>query len=218
MRTEEAVPKKLQYIRSLYAREDALLERISTALPAGKRGMQIGAEEGAFLAWLVSAFAVSSIVEIGTAAGYSALWMARALPENGVLHTIEANQEHAEIARKFFAEDKAGARITLHEGKADIVLENLPQQKWDMVFIDADKAAYPFYLDWAEKNLRTGGLLVADNTLLFGALYDEQQNFRVSNNMKKAMQNFNQSLADSTVFSALLLPTSEGLTLARKLS
>jgi predicted O-methyltransferase YrrM len=217
MRIEESVCKKLQYIRALYAREDELLERVAASLPEGKRGMQIGAEEGAVLAWLVKAFAVKTIVEIGTAAGYSALWMARALPENGSLHTIELNPEHAALARKFFAEDSAATRIILHEGKAASVLEKLPPQEWDMVFIDADKAAYPFYLNWAEKNLRVGGLLVADNTLLFGALYDEQQNFRVSNNMKNAMQNFNQGLADNENFSTVLLPTGEGLTIARKL-
>jgi caffeoyl-CoA O-methyltransferase len=81
-----------------------------------------------------------------------------------------------------------------------------------MVFIDANKSAYLEYLDWAINNTTRGGLIVGDNTFLFGGVYGESRNERSSQNQIKVMKEFNRRLADQTIFESCLIPTSEGLT------
>lgn len=213
----------LNYIRGLYAQEDALLQSIRDAFEQRGMAIQVGAEEGKILHMLVKLHQTKTIVEIGTLGGYSAIWMARALPSNGHLHTIERESEHAELARSFIKQSEVRDKITVWEGKATDVLKRigdmLPQV--DAVFIDADKINYPNYLDWAEAHLKPGGLLIADNTLLFGSVYldappeEGDENYpTVRQTTWQGMRDFNARLADSKHFDAIMLPTGEGLTVA----
>jgi len=216
MRETQPTPA-IDYIRRLYAPEDALLTKIYAAAEAeGRPGMQVGAEEAALLAWLVKAHHVETIVEIGTFLGYSALWMARALPEGGMLHAIERDEAIAEKARGFFEASEVKDRLQLHVGDGEEVLHALQGEvQPDMVFIDANKSGYPAYLTWAEANLKPGGLLVADNTLLFGHVTQDEPP-KGKRTMWAAMRSFNQALSDSDAFDSIMLPTVEGLTLAIK--
>lgn len=207
----------LDYIRSLYAPEDALLTRARQAAEALNHGWQVGAEEGKLLQFFIRAMGVRTVVEIGALTGYSALWMARALPQGGMLHAIDHDTKHCELARGFFAQSEVNGRITLHEGAGADVLETLiPQGPFDMVFIDADKPAYGTYLDWAEKHVRTGGLIVADNTFLFGAVYGKPAQKSAASTVE-AMQRFNERLADEKKYFTAMVPTEEGMTVAIKL-
>lgn len=210
----------LRYIRDLYAPEDAVLRSIREQLEALHMCIQIGAEEGKFLQTLIHLHQPRSIVEIGTLGGYSAIWMARALPETGHLYTIEKETAHAAIARSAFARAGLQQRITLLEGTAQEQLPTLSARApFDMVFIDADKISYLEYLDWSEKHLRKGGLLVADNTLLFDTVYLDNipDNADIRPTTHQALKNFNQRLANPMRFHSAMLPTKEGLTLALKL-
>ena len=179
--------------------------------------ISIGAEEGKLLQLLIRLAGVKKIIEIGSLSGYSALWMAEALPADGVLHAIEKSPEHVALIRQATAHD---ARIQVHEGDASAILETLSADApFDMVFIDADKPAYPRYLDWAEKYVRAGGLIVGDNTLLFGHVWGDtppQGERAPSKSAWMAMQEFNARLADASKYHSILIPTEEGMTVAIK--
>ena len=115
-----------------------------------------------------------NILEIGTLGGYSTIWLARGLTAGGRLITLEANAKHAEVARANIARAGLEHAVDVRLGKA---LDTLPQlvseAPFDLIFIDADKAAYPEYLSWAIKLSRSGSVIVADNVVRNGAVIDE---------------------------------------------
>ncbi len=207
----------LDYIRKLYAPQDELLQTIEQALSDIDMTMQIGPEEGKMLQLFIGLYGVKNVVEIGTLAGYSAIWMARALPEDGHLTTINKDATHIKLAKQFIAHSEVANRITMLEGDAKNVLPTISTDTpIDMVFIDADKISYNDYLDWAEKNVRTGGLIIADNTLLFGMVAKDETG-DVAPTTWENMRRFNERLADSSRYFSIMIPTEEGLTVAVKL-
>jgi predicted O-methyltransferase YrrM len=212
----------LDYIRKLYAPQDALLAQIDDTLRGTDAHINIGAEEGKLLQMLIKLHNVRTIVEIGTLAGYSAIWMARALPESGHLHTINKDPDHIRLAQRFFAASDVKNRITMLEGDAHEMLKTLTspaEAGFDMVFIDAEKTGYNDYLDWAEKNIRKGGLIVADNTLLFGdaAKDTAPEGGTTTPAAWRSMRRFNERMANPQRYFTTLIPTQEGLTVAIKL-
>ncbi|MEQ1704985.1 MAG: O-methyltransferase [Rickettsiales bacterium] len=209
----------IEYIRSLYAAQDDLLADIAVELKKRNIAIQIGAEEGKLLQLLIALHNTKTIVEIGTLAGYSAIWMARALPEDGHIYAINKDPEHVQMAEGFFARSECRDKITQLAGDAHKVLPELSQkgEQFDMVFIDADKISYPAYLDWAEKNIRKGGLIVADNTFLHGAMFEKAPPEGIAPTTWKNMRSFNERLADKSKYNATIIPTSEGLSVAIKL-
>ena len=108
--------------------------------------------------------------------------------------------------------------ITIVEGDASLTLPELAKDHgpFDMVFIDADKKSYLTYLDWAEEHIRPGGLIVADDTLLKGAVYMDELPYRVRRSTKDSLVKFNQRLADPEKYTSILLPTDAGMTIAVK--
>lgn len=209
----------LDYIRDTFAPEDALLVDIRARLAAHDEhlvGIQVSPVEGKLLQMLVRMNGIRSIVEIGSLAGYSACWMARGLPEGGALHAIEKDTTHFKLLSETVV--KSGLPIQAHQGAAHEVLATLEAQApFDMVFIDADKGGYADYLDWAERHVRKGGLIIGDNTLLFGNVYKNPKPEGTSEKAWQAMREFNTRLGDVTRYDSLLIPTQEGLTIARKL-
>lgn len=206
------------YIRGLFTPEDDILQDVITRTQETTESIQINPEDGKFLQCLIKLGNIKNIVEIGTLGGYSALWMSRALPQDGHIHTIEKDAARYDLAQNTL---KDISKVTQHHGKA---LDILPQLQcdapFDMIFIDADKINYPHYLDWAEEHLRQGGLIVGDNTLLSGAVYlkeDEDLPYRVRPQTAKNMRAFNARLADPEKYCGLLLPTPDGMTIAVKL-
>lgn len=207
--------KALRYIRQLFAPEDSLLQEIAASLERINMPIQIGPEEGKLLQLFITLSGAKRIVEIGTLGGYSSLWMARALPEDGQLFTIEKEPAHAAIAETFFNRSGLQEKIRLLVGEATRILPTLTQEgPFDMVFIDADKISYGKYLDWAEKNVRPGGLIIGDNTLLFGAVYEDAPTEGISREAWQVMQHFNQKLSNGNQYLSTMVPTKEGLTVA----
>jgi len=152
----------LDYLATVGARTDEVLERVRRETATMERaGMQVSPTQGALLELLARAIGARAILELGTLAGYSTLWLARALPPDGRLVTLEANASYAEVARANLAGDE---RIELIVGDA---LEALPALTgpFDLVFLDADKARNPDYLPWGLKLTRPGALIVADNVV-----------------------------------------------------
>jgi len=214
------------YVESLYATEDKGLQSIRERLiAAGRWGVNIGANEGRILQILIQLSGAEKIVEIGTLFGYSTVWMARALAgsEKGVeggkhVFTLEKDPACAEQARLSFRECGVEEHVTLFEGDALQSLSTLSSKgPFDLAFIDANKSAYCEYLDWAEINVKRGGLIIGDNALLGGAVLQDEKPQNMSNRQWQQMRKFNERLADRNKFNATMLPTSEGLSVAIRL-
>lgn len=217
MRETSAEPVQ-RYISELFAQETALLRNVREHGERIAPGMQISPYEGKLLQVLASAIGARHILEIGTFVGYSTLWVAGALPPEGRLDSLEVNPEHARIARDYCSQSPNADMIYIHEGKALERLATLtpPPEGYDLIFLDAAKSEYPQYLDVAGPMLRCGGLLVADNTLLFGHMVGEPKK-QASAGARYNMQIFNETLAASPNYQTIMLPTEEGLLIARKL-
>lgn len=206
----------LTYSESLYAAEDQLLTDIRARLEAENFAWQIGATEGKLLQLLIGLHGVKTIVEIGTLAGYSTIWMARALPDDGHITTLNRDAHHIDMAKEFFGRCEVADKITMFQGDAHQTLTTLTDA-YDMVFIDAEKPGYNAYLDWAEKHIRPGGLIVADNVFLNASVWQSQPPEGTAPSTWAGMRRFNERLSDTEKFFTCLIPTAEGLSVAVKL-
>ncbi|MEZ4394701.1 MAG: class I SAM-dependent methyltransferase [Polyangiales bacterium] len=142
----------------------------------GIPAVQVGRPEAALLSLLLRLHGARKVVEVGALAGFSALNIARALPPEGHLWTVEFSPRHAAITRANLDAAGLSTRVTVREGAGADVLPTLsPEGPFDAVFLDADKAGYLGYARWADENLRPGGMLIADNTFLFGRLLEDSE-------------------------------------------
>ncbi|MCO5044037.1 MAG: O-methyltransferase [Kiritimatiellae bacterium] len=169
LKYEETVNAYDQYVTSLCAQEDdALRDARETSGKEGLPEIAVTASEGKMLHVLARAFRARRILEIGTLGGYSAIWLARALPTDGKLISLELEPHHAEVARKNIERAGLATRVEIRVGPALDSLKKMAadgEAQFDVVFIDADKSGYVDYLNASLPLLRTGGLLLADNTL-----------------------------------------------------
>ena len=151
------------------ALEAALADSRAAGLPA----INVAPNQGKLLMLLAQAAGARRILEIGTLGGYSTIWLARALPVDGRLVTLEYSPKHAEVARRNIA--RAGFEDQV-EVKVGAAVETLPtlEGPFDFVFIDADKPGYPDYFRWALKLARPGTVIVADNVVRAGKVTDPQ--------------------------------------------
>lgn len=174
--------------------------------------MLTGRVEGRFLQLVTQLSGAQKAIEIGTFTGYSALAMAEVMPDGGQLLTIENNPEHARIARDFFARSPSGVKITLRLGNALDVLKTLPGAETDLVFIDADKQNYCAYYRESMRILRNGGLILADNALWYGRIFDPQDDD------SRAMADFNELVNADNRAEKLFLTIRDGIYVIRKRS
>lgn len=172
--------------------------------------MQVGRVEGTLLKVLAALCAARRIVEIGTYTGYSALCMAEALPDDGLLITCDKNEHVTEVARRFFDKSPHGHKIEIRVGDALDTLRAL-EGPFDMAFLDADKARYPDYYEELVARLRPGGLLVIDNVLWSGDVLSPE-----SDDARGIAAVNDKALADPRVEN-VLLPVRDGVMLVRKL-
>ena len=152
--------------------DDALDAALADAAAAGMPSINVSPTQGAFLHLLARAIGAARILEFGTLAGYSAIWLARALPEGGRLTTLELDPSYAEVARANLTRAGVAERVTVLVGRAAETLATLDAQTYDFTFIDADKASTADYFDWAVGHTRPGGLIVVDNVIRAGAVLD----------------------------------------------
>jgi caffeoyl-CoA O-methyltransferase len=192
------------YVSSLLAPEDEALKATLKSLEqAGISNMSVSPSQGKFLQVLARAANAKRILEIGTFAGYSTIWLARILPSGGKLVTLEYSEVHAELARKNF--EKAGLSdvIEIRMGKALEVLPELQNEApFDMIFIDADKPPYLEYFEWAIRLSRPGTIIVADNVVRNGKILDENS----EDAAVKGVRRLNKMLADSKEVTATIMP------------
>lgn len=202
----------LAYMARTFVQEPAWLAPVRAAGEARRPGMQLSPYEGHLLRWLVQLSGARTILEIGTFMGYSALWMASA---GARVTTLEFNRDAALLAQAHIAASPHADAVTVVHGDALAWLAQQPQERgYDLLFIDAEKRNYVRYLEAALPLLRPGGLIVGDNTLLWGAVTGEAPD-AASKEAIAAMQQFNALLADAAQFESVMLPTPEGLTVAR---
>jgi caffeoyl-CoA O-methyltransferase len=199
------------YVSRLYLPEDELLADIrARSAAAGLPDIQVAALDARHLEVLARLAGARRAVEVGTLGGYSGVALLRGMGAGGQLDTVEIDPRHADIARESFRRAGLADRARVHLGPALEVLPRLaPLGPFDLVFIDADKEAYPRYLDWAAANLRPGGLVLLDNAFLFGHLPERPTGERAAS--IEAMQSVHQALARGGRFHATVLPTGEGL-------
>jgi predicted O-methyltransferase YrrM len=200
------------YIADLFAKEDSVLEELRHASSvAGLPQIAIGRAEGKLLQVLLRAVNARRVLELGTLGGYSAVWLARALPETGRLITVERDPDRAALALHFIERAGLANRVTVRVGAATELLPDLVEQgPFDAVFIDADKEGYPRYLDWCRDNVRVGGLVIADNALKKGQVLDsETQDPGVL-----GIREFNRRLASDPRFTSIVVPMRDGIAIA----
>lgn len=157
--------------QQLFAPEDDALRAAVEALAQnGMPPIQISPLQGRLLQVLGVASGARKILEIGALSGYSSIWLARSLPADGRLISLEVSEKHAAIARASLERAGVGERAEVRVGPADTLLPALVSEApFDLVFIDADKPSYPLYLEWALKLTRPGSFIVADNCIRRGA-------------------------------------------------
>lgn len=206
-----------QYLLDVSLRETPLLRRLrdeTQALPNAR--WQVAPEQGQFLALLIKLTAARQVLEVGTFTGYSALCMAQALPADGSLICCDLPGDYNATARRYWQEAGLEQRIELRLAPALDTLAGLELagrlESFDLIFVDADKANYPAYLESALRLLRVGGLAVFDNTLWSGRVLEVEP----ASEDTRAIQALNRALKDDSRIDLSLLPLGDGLTLCRK--
>lgn len=212
-----------QYIDDLLFPSDTMLAAaLASSAAAGLPPISVTASQGKLLCLLVQMSGARTILEIGTLGGYSTLWLARALPSDGRLITLESEPRHAEVARANFTHAGMTEKIELRLGSALDTLPQLVAEKhapFDFIFLDANKDGYAEYLTWSLRLSRPGTIIVADNVVRDGeVIYADSSNIQV-----QGARRFNQMLASDSRLSATILQTVgskgyDGLALVRVLS
>lgn len=197
----------IDFVDHTHVPHDAALTRAFT-VPDGIPSIQVGPSDGKTIHVLIKLAGTKRIVEVGTLVGYSAITMARAMPDDGHVWTIEYEPSHAEVARANIEAAGLANKITVVVGAGLDMLPTLEQHgPFDLVFIDADKANYDSYGAWAVNHLRAGGLVIGDNSYLFGRLCEETDEAR-------AMRTFHEHVAATC--DSVCIPTPDGLVVGIK--
>ena len=163
------------YTKAFGASDPVLAKVLAASKKAGLPDIQVSPLQGRLLMLLAQSMGAKRILEVGTLGGYSTIWMARALPVDGRLVTLEYEKLHAEVATKNIAMAGQSGKVQVRHGAGADSMAALVKEKaapFDFVFIDADKPGYPAYLEWALKLTRPGSLIVADNMVREGAVIE----------------------------------------------
>ncbi len=168
--------------------------------------------QGRLLRMLTSIIAPKRVLELGTFSGYSALCMAEALPEGATLDTIEVDDEMEDFIRRNLSTSPHGHKITLHIGDALEIMRQWSPGTFDLIFIDADKRAYPEYYELAIPLLCPGGVILADNTLWGGHVTEESPR----SPQTRGIQRFNDIVAEDPRVERAIIPIRDGITIIRK--
>lgn len=207
------------YIEELFTLPDAVLENaLRRSREAGLPEINVPRNEGKLLQLLAEIAGARRILEIGTLGGYSTIHLARALPEDGSLVSLELDERYAAVARENLREASLEDRVEVRVGDAKVLLARMVEEgegPFDLVFIDADKEGYPEYLEWALRLSRPGSLILTDNAIRGGSVLDPEDE------SAWATHDFNEALARDPRLSALVLPLVrepiDGLAIARVL-
>jgi predicted O-methyltransferase YrrM len=205
----------VEFIRRTGAAEDPVLAALRSEVEAynersDNRASPLTPEAGKLLYLLAKATRAKSILEVGTGFGYSGIWLARALPRDGQLKTVEADPEHAKIAEGWFRRAQLASKVEVVRGKAIGVLPAMPTKFFDFVFIDADKANYPRYLELAMRVSKPGSVICADNVFWFGAALSEDDTTPDAIGVRE----YNRMASSHPSLETLIVPLGDGLSVS----
>ena len=201
---QQTYPNLNTYKREVFAREDDLLKSIMPdAAEQGIPRISVSPEAGQTLYLLAKTIGAKKILEFGALAGYSDIWLARALPEDGQFITLEIEPNHAEITQRNYEKAGLSDRTEVRLGDGAELMKNAAQDgPFDLIFIDADKESYPKYLDFALENTRPGGLIIADNANGHGHAHRALP----EGDGRRGIQDYNRRVADHPKLISNIIP------------
>ncbi|KAB2347737.1 O-methyltransferase [Actinomadura rudentiformis] len=209
-------PEVHEYVVAHSTGPDGVLEELAAETLErfpGSATMQIAPEQGSFMTLLPRMIGARSAVEVGTFTGYSSLCLARGLGADGRLLCCDVSEEWTSVARRYWDKAGVGDRIELRLAPAlDTLRELSPDVVFDLAFIDADKSSYVAYWEELVPRIRSGGVLLVDNTLWSGAVADPGR----QDDAVRAIRMFNDHVAADDRVEQVILPIGDGLTLARR--
>ena len=197
-----------RYIAEHTVREDRFLADLkASATRAGITSIWIAPEQASFMQIVLRLARAREVIEVGTLAGYSAIAMARALPADGRVRTIEIDRKHADFARDWVTKSDVAGRVEVLVGPGAEVLRTFADSSADAAFLDADKSSYPISLEESLRILKPGGLVMVDNAFAFGQLLDEHPKDREVG----AVRAFNEVMAAERRLQSVIVPIGDGL-------
>lgn len=212
-RTINLTDEVVDYVHRYGVREHPVLAALrERTAPMARASMQIGPEQGAFMAMLVKLMGAKRILEIGTFTGYSSTAMALALPADGRILCLDVSREWTNIARQAWADAGVADRVELRLAPAAETLATLDDDSFDLAFIDADKPGYDAYYEGCLRVVRPGGLILIDNVLWSGRVAnpaEDDENTRI-------IRALNEKVAADERVDHVLLPLADGITMARR--
>ena len=202
------------YIRKNSSKEPKILKDLNkeTYLKVLNPRMLSGHLQGRFLSIITKLIKPKKILEIGTYTGYSAICMAEGLIENGIIHTIDINEELVSIQNKYFAKSKCNNSIIQHVGDARSIIKNI-NEKFDLVFLDADKENYIEYYELVIEKVKKGGLIIADNVLWTGKVVEPKKD---DDELTQYLIDFNKMINEDDRVENIILPLRDGLNVILK--
>lgn len=203
----------LQYVADrTRADDDFLVDLKAAAKAADIPSISIGAAQASLMQIALKAARAVNVVEVGCLAGYSAIQMARALPPNGRVRTIELEPRHAAFAREWIAKSDVAGKVEVIQGAGVDVLKTFASDSADAAFLDADKENYPKYLDECLRIVKRGGLIMADNAFAFGQLFADVPD----ESGVHAVRRFNDYMAAKPGLHGVIAPIGDGCWVAVK--
>tara|TARA_Y100000287_G_scaffold29537_1_gene21204 strand:- start:270 stop:914 length:645 start_codon:yes stop_codon:yes gene_type:complete len=202
------------YIRKNSSKEPEILKDLNkeTYLKVLNPRMLSGHIQGRFLSIITKLIKPKKILEIGTYTGYSAICMAEGLIENGIIHTIDINEELVTIQNKYFAKSKCNNSIIQHVGDARNIIKSI-NEKFDLVFLDADKENYIEYYELVIEKVKKGGLIIADNVLWTGKVVEPEKD---DDELTQYLIDFNKMINEDDRVENIILPLRDGLNVILK--
>jgi caffeoyl-CoA O-methyltransferase len=196
------------YLAARTPADDGFLGELKDAArEAGIPAIWVAPEQASFMQILLKLRRARDVVEVGTLAGYSAITMARALPPDGRVRTIELKPQHADFAEAWIARSDVAGKIQVLRGGGQDWLPRLGAASADAAFLDADKSGYPIYLKECLRILRPHGLVMVDNAFAFGQLFDPAP----SDREVAAVRRFNDIMAAEPALHGIIMPIGDGL-------
>ncbi len=186
--------------------DDFLLDLKKAAAAEGIPPIQISPAQASLMQIVLKLMGAKQVVEVGCLAGYSAIWMARALPPGGLVRTIEISPKHAEFARAWVAKSDVADKVEVLVGAGTDVLKTMSPDSADAAFLDADKDSYPAYLDECMRIVRKGGAIMADNAFAFGQLLESNPTDREVEGVRR----FNDYMAAKPGIHGVIVPVGDG--------
>ena len=202
------------YIRKNSSKEPEILKDLNkeTHLKVLNPRMLSGHIQGRFLSIITKLIKPKKILEIGTYTGYSAICMAEGLIEKGIIHTLDINEELVSIQNKYFAKSKCNNSIIQHVGDARSIIKSI-NEKFDLVFLDADKENYIEYYELVIEKVKKGGLIIADNVLWTGKVVEPKKD---DDELTQYLIDFNKMINEDDRVENIILPLRDGLNVILK--